>query len=165
MRTVVFLVCLLAIAAPVYGQDCSGWNNAHLSGTYTMSGRGYTDLSQLLPGMGLPSGTLPMLWVGAFVFDGRGGGSGWTVLNVAGMPINVQLVNVKYAMQTDCSVQLFFSMKLKDLGITFGPFPHVMIVIPKPGALELHLMSIGSGTPVKPDSTYELGVAYRIAMN
>ena len=160
-----FAVCLMTVVAPAWAQDCSNWNNSYLAGTYTMSGSGYVDPSRFLPGMGLPSGAVPMFWVGAFTLDGSGGGSGWVSSNAGGSQLSTQLVGVKYSMQPDCSVQMSFSSKIKELGVTVGPIQRLMVVVPKPGTLELelHMIVVGSGPGQPPGSQFDLGVAHRIS--
>lgn len=158
-----FTMCLMAVVATAWAQDCSYWKNWHLGGTYTASGSGYIDPSRFLPGMGFPSETIPMFWVGAFTLDGSGGGGGWMSGNAGGSQVNFQLLDIKYSMQPDCSVQMSFSIKIKELGVTLGPFQSVMVVVPKPGALELHMILVGSG-PGKPrDPHFDLSVAHRIS--
>jgi hypothetical protein len=63
-----FAGCLVILSAAVQAQDCSNWSNWDLRGTYTMSGSGFIDLSKVLPGSGLPSGMIPMTWVGAHTY-------------------------------------------------------------------------------------------------
>jgi hypothetical protein len=157
-------MCLTAFAPAVRAQDCSSWNNLRLTGTYTMSGNGSGDLSRIAPGLGFPSGNTPMYWVGAFTFDGAGGGGGWVSLNVAGSQMKVQLTDFKYSMQTDCSVQWTFSMKQKELGITLGPIQRLMVVVQKADALELHMITSGSGFGQPPAPAFDLGVAYRVSV-
>jgi hypothetical protein len=160
----IFAFCLMAVVAPAWAQDCSSWNNSHLSGTYTMSGNGYVDPSLFLPGMGLPSGAVPMFWVGAFTLDGSGGGSGWVSSNAGGSQMNTQLVGVKYSVQPDCSVQMSFSSKIKELGVTVGPVQRIMVIVPKPGQeMELHMIFVGSGPGKPPGAQFDLGVAHRIS--
>jgi hypothetical protein len=162
---------LLAVSPTVRAQDCSGWNNWDLRGTYTMSGSGWADLSKLLPGSGLPSGLVPMSWVGAHVWDGAGGGSGWISLNAAGNQMNAQFVGLKYSISSDCSIQVSFSLKVKELGITIGPIPRLMVpsgarldMGRNAEALELHMIVQGTapGAPTGPG--LDLGVSHRISM-
>ena len=155
-------ICLTAMAPAVRAQDCSNWNNSRLAGTYTMSGKGSSDLSKIVPGLGFPSGLTPIYWVGALVLDGAGGGSGWVSMNAGGMQLTVQLVGMKYSMQSDCSVQWTASMKQKDLGLTLGPVQRVMVVVPKPDALELHMLTAGSGLGQPPTPAFDSGIAYRV---
>jgi hypothetical protein len=155
--------CLLVFSPAVTAQDCSNWSNSTVQGTYTMSGSGFIDLSKVLPGMGLPSGLIPMSWVGAHTYDGSGGGTGWVSFNAGGSQLNAQLVGLTYAMQSDCSLQSTFSMKVKELGITVGPFPRLEVVVTKPGALELHMILVGNGPGKPPAAGLDLGVAYRIS--
>jgi hypothetical protein len=116
----------------------------------------------MAPGFGFPSENSPMYWVGAFTFDGAGGGGGWVSLNAAGSQMRIQLTDVKYSMQSDCSVQWTFSMKLKELGITLGPIQRLMVVVLKTDALELHMITAGSGFGQQPVPAFDSGVAYRM---
>ena len=83
-----FVTCLVAIPAVVRAQDCSSVNSLDIRGTYTMSGGGYIDLSRFLAGIPglppLPTGLIPMNWVGVTTFDGTGGGGGWISFNAGG---------------------------------------------------------------------------------
>jgi len=101
--------CLLAVAPDVLAQNCGAWSNWDLRGTYTTSGSGWIDLSKLAPG--LPAGTIPMAWVGAETMNGLGQGSGWVAVNAGGVQLSIQLVNLTYAVQADCSVLISYSMK------------------------------------------------------
>ena len=155
--------CFLTIAPVVRAQDCSGWNNSHLRGTWTMTGSGYIDLSKLVPGnpAGLPSGMIPMTWVGAHTYDGAGGGSGWVIMNAGGAQINAQLNPITYAVNADCSVNITFSMKAKELpGVTIGPVSRVLAISGKMGALELHGILVGGG----PGTWLDLMTSRRISM-
>jgi hypothetical protein len=159
----ILIACLLAASSVAWAQDCTLWNNGQLAGTYTMSGSGFVDLSKMLPGMGLPSGLIPMTWVGAFTMDPSGGGTGWVSFNAAGNQMNVQLVGKKFSMNGDCSIQESFSMKIKELGITVGPVYRLLVPVTKPDGLELQMIFLGTppGTPAGP--ALDLGVAHRIS--
>ena len=156
-------VCFLAAAPGLSAQDCSGWNNSHLRGTWTMTGSGYIDLSQLVTGnpAGLPSGMIPMTWVGAHTYDGAGGGSGWVIMNAGGAQINAQLNPITYAVNADCSVNITFSMKAKQLpGVTIGPVSRVLVISGRMDALELHGILVGAG----PGTWLDLMTSRRISM-
>lgn len=153
-----FAACLLASSPVVRAQDCSNWSNYDLRGTYTMSGSGWIDLSKLVAT--LPAGTIPMSWVGADMWDGKGGGTGWVSVNAGGVQLTVQLVGKVYAVKADCSVQESFSMKIKELGITLGPFSRLLVIGGTPEALEVYGMFVGAG----PGSGVDLMVAHRISM-
>ena len=165
MKTVYIAMLAVAALPAAKAQDCSTWTNWDLRGTYAQSGSGFIDLSRAFPGAGLPAGTVPMFWVGAFTFDGYGGGAGWVMMNTAGNLLNIQLVDVTYSMKPDCSVRWIFSMKAKELGITVGPHHRWMVVAPQPGG-PLELQQILSGTPpgMKAAPGFDIGVARRISM-
>src|SRR5690348_12385589 len=82
--------CILVFSGAARAQDCSDWSNWDLRGTYTMSGNGFVDLSKILPGAGLPSGAVPLFWVGAHTLNCAGGGTGWVFFNAAGSQFGIQ---------------------------------------------------------------------------
>jgi len=170
---VVLATGLLGISAAVHAQDCSNWNNTHLAGTYTMSGGGSIDLSKALPGVpGMPAGLVPLYWVGATVFDGAGGATGWVALNAAGNQLSGTFVNKKYSIKPDCSVQVTYSLKINELqGLVVGPFSHLMVLVVKNDnpwwyatSLELHTMTAGTTPGTPPAPLLDSGVMYRISM-
>ena len=154
--------CILTALPAVKAQDCSNWTNWALRGTYTMSGSGFSDTMGL---PGLPTGTAPMFWVGAFTFDGAGSGTGWVSMNVSGTRLRIQLVDMKYSMQPDCSVQWTSSLKFLDLGVISPTYNRLAVVVPKPGGeLELHMVFRGYPVGTTPATAYDIGVAHRISM-
>ena len=155
---------LLAVAPLVRAQDCSNMSNWDLRGTYTGASSGWTDISKVLPGMGLPSGLVQATSVGAFTFNGAGGGGGWISVNTGGGQMNSQIAALKYSMNSDCSVQVTWSLKIKEFGITIGPFSRLGVIVVRPDALEIHWMFAGThpGTPA--GAGVDLGVAHRISM-
>ncbi|SPE37093.1 exported hypothetical protein [Candidatus Sulfopaludibacter sp. SbA6] len=160
-----FSACLLAVSPVVRAQDCSNWTNWDLRGTYTMSGNGWVDVSKLLPGVpGLPTGLIPMSWVGAHTWNGAGGGDGWVSFNAGGGQMSASLVGIKYSIKSDCSIQASFSMKLNELGITIGPVSRLLVPVVKSDGLELHMIFVGTppGTPT--GAALDLGVAHRISI-
>jgi hypothetical protein len=156
-------VCLPAVVPLVSAQDCSTWSNWDLRGTYTMAGSGWMDLSKVLPGMGLPSGLVQMSWVGAHVFNGAGGGAGWASINAAGSQMNAQFVGLKYSVSSDCSVQISWSLKIKELGITIGPFARFGVIVWTPQALEIHSLLMGAPLGTPSSGGLDLGVSHRIS--
>ena len=165
MKRLVFgmLLAMMAVGLNAWGQDCSNWTNYDLRGTYAGSGSGSLDPSLVVPGMGLPSGMVPEFSVGAMTLDGRGGITGWASINSGGTQFNFQLVGGKYSMQPDCSVQVTFTWKIKELGVTFT-VQRVAVVVPKLSGLELHTNLVGA-TPGKPPGPgYDLTVLSRISM-
>jgi hypothetical protein len=164
MKRLVFaiLFAMMAAGAAAWGQDCSNWTNNDLRGTYVGAGSGSSDASQLIPGMGFPSGLVPEINVFAFALDGRGGvTTGWAAINSGGTQLNFQLVGGKYSVQPDCSFQITFTWKIKELGVTYT-VQHVGVWVPKPGSLELHFSLVGA-PPGRPGPGFDLGVAYRIS--
>jgi hypothetical protein len=169
--------CLLAIAAVASAQDCSTLTNYALRGSYTMSGSGWVDLSKLLAGVPglppLPTGFAPVSWVGAFTFNGTGGGTGWAYHNSGGFQMSGPLVGLKYAINNaDCSIHASFSVKSNELpGVTAGPFSLLMVPVLKQDgmwwgapALELHMTTGGAAPGAPPAGLVQSGVAYRISM-
>lgn len=173
-----FVACLLAVSPVVRAQDCSNWSNADLRGTYTMSGSGWIDLSKFLAGIPglppLPTGFIPMSWVGVVTLDGAGGGGGWVSFNGGGNQMSASIVNKKYSIKPDCTIQESFSLKINELPPSVPPIgPITRLVVPvvkqegwrwMPPALELHMIWQGTapGTPTGPG--IDSGVAYRISL-
>jgi len=165
-----FAAGLLAVSEGARAQDCSNLTNYDLRGTYTMSGSGWIDLSKMLAGVPglptLPTGFIPLSWVGAPTWNGAGGGGGWVSVNAGGNQMSASFVGMKYSIKSDCSIQASFSMKINELGgITIGPFPRLMVPVVKPdGALELRMIFLGTppGAPTGP--SVDSGVAYRISL-
>lgn len=153
-----FATCLLAISQNGKAQDCTGWTNWDLRGTYTMAGSGWIDLSKLVST--LPAGTIPMSWVGATSFNGNGAGSGWVSVNAGGVQMNMDLVGLTYQVKADCSVSVSYSMKVKELGITFGPVSRLLVVGGNPAALELYGIQVGAG----PGMPLDLMTKHRVSM-
>lgn len=167
MKRLIFvtLFSIIALGATAWGQDCSNWTNFDLRGTYALSGSGTIDASVLLPGMGIPAGSAPTVYVGAFTLDGRGAATaGWVSTNLGGEQSTFQMVGIKYSMQPDCSVQMSLTWKIKEFGVTFT-VQRVGVVVPKPGGLELHMSLVGSSPGKPPGPGPDLTVAYRISMN
>ena len=161
------LACVLAASSVASAQNCSNWSNWDLRGTYAMSGSGYIDLSKVFPGMGFPSGPVPLYWVGAHTYNGKGGGSGWIVLNAGGGQLHGKLVGKSYAVQPDCSVQETFSVALQETGTTIGPFQRIGVVAPMPlypWALDLYMILGGSEPGNAPAPGFDSGVAHRISL-
>jgi len=157
-----FSITLLASLLPLSStigkaQDCK-WTNYDLRGTYAMSGSGWIDLSKLAPN--LPSGTIPMAWVGTHTWDGRGSGSGWVVVNAGGVAMTIQLAGITYAVQADCSVLATYSMKIQQLGITIGPTSRLYVVSATQPSLELFGIQAGAG----PGMPVDLMTSRRVSM-
>lgn len=102
-------------------------------------------------------------YVAAVAFDGRGGAAGWVSMNSGGTQFNFQLVGSKYSVQPDCSVQMSFTWKIKELGVTFT-VQRVAVVVPKPGALEVHMNLVGAAPGKQPGPGFDLGIMHRISM-
>ncbi|MGA2184441.1 MAG: hypothetical protein ABSH47_15575 [Bryobacteraceae bacterium] len=172
----IFGACLLAISPAIRAQNCSYLTTVDLRGTYTMSGSGWIDLSKFLAGIPglppLPTGLIPMSWVGAHTWDGAGGGGGWVSINAAGNQMSASFVGLKYSINPDCSIPVSFSMKINELpGVTVGPVSRLMVPVAKydglswmPWALELHMMTVGTAPGTSPGPGIDSGVAYRISM-
>ncbi len=162
------IICLLAATSVASAQNCSNWTHWSLRGTYTMSGSGYIDLSKVFPGMGFPPGPIPMYWVGAHTYDGKGSGTGWIVLNAGGGQMHGKLVGKSYAVQPDCSVQDTFSLEIQETGTTIGPFQRLGVIAPNPQyswALDLYMILSGSEPGNPPVPGFDSGVAHRISLH
>lgn len=151
-------VALLGLSPVCRAQDCSNWSNYDLRGTYVHSGSGWIDFSKLVPS--LPSGTVPMAWVGAGSYNGRGSGTGWVLINAGGMQMSVAFVNMTYDLKPDCSVVHSYSMRVKELGITLGPLSRVSVIAGSGYALELVGITVGAG----PGMPMDLSHSRRISM-
>jgi len=171
-----FSACLLAVTPAVRAQDCSNISNFDLRGTYTMSGSGYVDLSKFFQGVSglppMPTGFVPMSWVGAHTYDGIGGGTGWVAFVAAGTQMTAKLTDMKYSIKPDCSLSGSFSMEINELpGLKLGPFSRVQVVVIKPDAIpwmppavEIHMMFAGAAPGAPTGSGIDSGVAYRISL-
>jgi hypothetical protein len=176
----IFGACLLAISPAVRAQNCSNLTNYDLRGTYTMSGSGWVDLSKFLAGIPglppLPTGFIPMSWVGTETLDGVGGGSGSVSFNGGGNQMSASFVDKKYSIEPDCTVQASFSLKINGLpgNPVIGPFKRLMVPVLKevvwqpilrlPPELELHMIWLGTapGTPTGP--VVDSAISHRISV-
>jgi hypothetical protein len=142
-----------------------------------MSGSGWVDLSKLLAGIPglppLPTGFIPVSWVGTFTLDGTGGGGGSVSFNGGGNQMSAAIVNKKYSVnQANCTVQETFSLKINELpgNPTIGPITRLMVPVLRQGmvgfppTLDLHMIWQGTtpGAPTGP--VVDSGVGYRISM-
>jgi hypothetical protein len=143
-----FSVAALAASAlwltpAAQAQDCSGLTLWDTRGTYAMQGTAWTDMSTLNPA--LPKGYAPVSMIGAYVNDGKGGGTGWALLNAGGVQMTIEFVNAKWgAPNADCSQPFTYSMKIKESGVTVGPIS-VPAVIASPDAGEVFGLQLGTG--------------------
>ena len=157
------VACILTVLPAVKAQDCSNWSNWDLRGTYTMSGSGFIDLSKLFPWKGFPSGLSPTSFVGGHVYNGAGGGTGWLAMNIGGTQMNPEYGAYTYSMRADCTVQVTYTLNFKELGVTL-PFTRVGVVVPKPGGLEIHTLSVGKPVGTPAGAGLNLNVLHRISM-
>jgi len=103
-----------------------------------------------------------MSWAGAHVIDGRGSGSGWISLNIAGTPLSVKFVGVTMAMRPDyCSFQVNFSMQVSigNTSVTLGPYSRIYVIAGQGENLELYGMLVGGG----PGTWVDSSTAHRIS--
>jgi hypothetical protein len=124
-----------------------------------MAGSGWIDLSKLVST--LPAGTIPMSWVGAVGYNGRGGGAGWVSVNAGGVQMTIEFVNLAYQIKADCSVSVAYSMKIKELGATLGPVSRLLVVGGRGAALDLYGIQVGGG----PSMPVDLMTMHRISMD
>jgi hypothetical protein len=157
-------ICFLATSPVITAQNCSGLNNWTLRGTYTMSGSGYIDLSKLFPDQGFASGLTPMSFVGGHVYNGIGGGTGWVSMNIGGTQLAPEYSDYTYSMQPNCSVLVTYKLTFKEFGVTI-PFKRVGVIVPKPGGLEIHSLSIGRPVGMPAGAGLNLNVLQRISMD
>jgi hypothetical protein len=164
---------LASISPEARAQNCSSLSDYDVRGTYTVSGSGWIDLSKFLAGIPglppLPTGLIPQSWVAAVTWNGARGGGGWVSFNGGGNQMTAQLVGMKYSVNSDCSVQMTFSMKINELPQSvpaLGPFTRLMVpVLNHNGMSELQFLVIWQGTaPGTPTSpAVDSGVAHRIS--
>ena len=78
--------------------------------------------------------------------------------------MNSQIAALKYSMNSDCGVKVTWSLKIKELGITIGPYSRLGVIVGRWDALEIHWSFVGTppGTPA--GAGVDLGVAHRISM-
>jgi hypothetical protein len=148
--------CLFGFALTAHAQNCSALRTWDLRGTYAMQGSGWIDLSKVItappPGVPLPSGSIPMNWVGTHILDGHGSGSGWISMNAGGVQLTMDLIEVSYAVKPDCSVETHSMLKIRELGITVGPVARVLVIAGATGQLELFGLLAGAGPGTGGDS-------------
>ena len=176
MSVTIFVACLLAVSPIIRAQDCN-FTTWDLRGTYTMQGSGWIDLSKVLAGVPglppLPTGFVPMSWVGTHTYDGVGGGGGSLIVNAGGIQLSASFVGLKYSIGPNCSVQASFSMKMNELPQTLPPLgPVTRLLVPvwkqyglwgMPPALELHMIWQGAVPGASPSPVVDSGVSYRIS--
>ena len=155
--------CFLAVSPVIRAQDCSNWTNWDLRGTYVGSGDGYLDLSKLFPGKGFPSGLTPMSLVIGHVYNGAGGATSWVSMNVGGTQFNPEFTAYSYSMQADCTVRVTYTLNFKELGTSLS-FTRIGVVVPKPGALEIHSHAVGRPVGTPAGAGLNLNVIHRISM-
>ena len=157
------VACILTVLPAVKAQDCSNWTNWDLRGTYVGSGDGYLDLSKLFPGKGFPSGLTPMSLVIGHVYNGAGGATSWVSMNVGGTQFNPEFTAYSYSMQADCTVRVTYTLNFKELGTSLS-FTRIGVVVPKPGGLEIHSLSVGKPVGTPAGAGLNLNVLHRISL-
>lgn len=78
--------------------------------------------------------------------------------------MSFQIAALKYSMNSDCSVQVTWSLKIKELGITIGPFSRLGVIAARLDALEIHWMFVGTPPGIPAGAGVDLGVAHRISI-
>ena len=129
-----------------------------------MSGSGWRDLSKISPT--LPTGMVPVAFVGMVTMDGRGAGTGWLNINMGGVQVTGTFLNMTYQVNTDCTFQVSYSIKVKELGVNLGPDSRSFVIFPggpNPGdrPLEAHGLLVGTG----PSTTVDIAVIKRISVD
>ena len=99
MRSLLFLLCLVALEAPAAGQQVCGRDD--LQGAYGMQLSGSTTIGV--------NGAQPVAAIGRVEFDGEGGVSGVSSVNIAGYFLG-NPVTGHYSFRTDCT----FTFDLQD---------------------------------------------------
>jgi hypothetical protein len=151
---------LLLIAPAIQAQDCRNWTLWDTRGTYASTVNGWIDLSTLNPA--LPQGYAPFSSVGAFTNNGRGGGTGWALINAGGVQLTIEFVDVNFsAPGANCLQPFSYSYKIKELGdVVVGPVSFPGVIAGDISALEIFAMAPGIG----PGSPVQSGHAKRISM-
>jgi hypothetical protein len=151
---------VLLLAPAIQAQDCSNWTLWDTRGTYATSVSGWIDLSTLNPA--LPGGYSPFSSVGAFTNNGRGGGTGWALINAGGVQLTVEFVDVKFgAPGAECLQPFSYSYKIKEFGdITVGPVSFPGVIAGDMSTLEIFAMAPGTG----PGAPVQSGHAKRISL-
>jgi hypothetical protein len=154
----ILAACALAVCSHVQAQACKDWGNWSLQGTYSMSGSGWRDLSKISPN--LPAGMVPVSYVGMVTVNGAGAGTGWINLNLGGVQVTGQFLNLTIQANPDCTIQSNYSVKVKELGITIGPESRFFVSFPGRDQLEIHGLVQGTG----PSTQVDLCVMRRITV-
>ncbi len=134
-----------AVMLPLAAQDCSHLTNFDLRGSYAGTGSGWMDLSKLDPK--LLAGFSPAVLLTTFSWDGRGGGTGKMVNNLAGLHL-VAEVKLTYQVHPDCTVT---GLQSANFGSGWLPPEEALWVIVSPSdrgvgsALELQGIKLGTG--------------------
>ena len=160
LSMIVLAAGLLSFAPAIHAQDCSNWTLWDTRGTYATSVSGWIDLSTLNPA--LPEGYSPFSSVGAFTNNGRGGGTGWALINAGGVQLTVEFVGVKFdAPGANCLQPFSYSYKIKEFGdVTVGPVSFPGVIAGDMSTLEIFAMAPGTG----PGAPVQSGHAKRISM-
>jgi len=147
--------CLVTGASRLGAQDCSNLGNWDLRGTYTFWGNGWIDLSRDVD-PSLPKGYSPFAFLQGFVFDGKGGGTGWFSSNFGGVQLDAPM-RWTYAVHADCSVRGTQSFFLN--GAWTPPISVIWVIAYNGNDLELNGFIQGSG----PGSQVPHGTARRMS--
>ena len=157
---IILVAGLLMLPPAIQAQDCRNWSLWDTRGTYATTASGWIDLSAMNPA--LPQGYSPFSSIGAFTNDGRGGGTGWALINAGGVQLTIQFVDVQFgAPGADCLQPFSYSYKIKELGdVTVGPVSFPGVIAGDMSALEIFAMAPGAG----PGTPVQSGHAKRISL-
>ena len=151
---------VLLLAPTIKAQDCRNWTLWDTRGTYATTASGWIDLSTMNPA--LPQGYSPFSSVGAFTNNGRGGGTGWALINAGGVQLTIEFVDVTFgAPRVDCLQPFSYSYKINEFGdLMVGPVSFPGVIAGDMSALEIFAMAPGTG----PGTPVQSGHAKRISL-
>jgi hypothetical protein len=152
-------VSALAVCQNVRAQSCVSFSNSDVRGAWSLIGSGWKDPSKLNPAF--PVGYVPMSYVGVIRLDGEGSGSGSLSVNLGGAPVTLEFLNLTYRVKADCMIEVTYSYKLKELGVSAGPVTRVLVYMPGGLGLEFQGAIAGTGPGAEIDTCTMRRVAMR----
>jgi hypothetical protein len=151
-------VSALAVCQNVRAQSCVSLSNSHLRGAWSIIGSGWKDPSKLNPAF--PAGYVPMSYVGVIRMDGEGSGGGSLNVNLGGVPVTLEFLTMTYRIKADCMLEVVYSFKLKELGVSVGPVTRVLVNMPSALGIEFQGAIAGAG----PGSEVDTCTLKRVSM-
>lgn len=130
MRALAAVLLVPALASIAWPQSCS---SADLKGVYLSLPSGFIQMKDLDPNF--PDMMAPMKGLGLVEYDGNGKGTGRGMATFGGMPASFEFVDLKYAVNADCTGTLEYRVKLLPAGAVFGPDKFKLLVLREGGAI------------------------------